>query len=143
MRKIIIMDRAGARKNSYSDTTTARIIISIYDAMGKPVSFNPNNPSIKNILSISFDDIDGYGMFSMEKEHARKIAKLVSRYNDDVEIIVHCEAGISRSAGVAAALEEHFNGDGSVVFNNPEYIPNRWCYSLTLTTLKELDRNKR
>lgn len=47
------------------------------------------------------------------------------------EIWVHCEMGISRSAGIAAAISEHFELDSTDIMNNSNYIPNMLCYNLT------------
>lgn len=48
--------------------------------------------------------------------------------------IVHCAAGISRSAGVAAALSEYL-GLHEKIFGNPNYYPNRLVYKLSLNEL--------
>lgn len=47
------------------------------------------------------------------------------------EIWVQCEMGISRSAGIAAAISEHFELDSTDILNNKKYIPNMLCYNLT------------
>ena len=48
------------------------------------------------------------------REHAERIATFVKTLSKDIEgIFVHCEAGVSRSAGVAAALDEYFQNDAS------------------------------
>lgn len=46
--------------------------------------------------------------------------------------IVHCEAGQSRSAGVAAALSKWINGEDWDYFLNPKYTPNSYCYQTIL-----------
>jgi hypothetical protein len=45
---------------------------------------------------------------------------------------VHCGAGVSRSAGVAAALGKWLNNDDGFIFNNFSYCPNFTCYRLVL-----------
>ena len=47
------------------------------------------------------------------------------------EIWVQCEMGISRSAGIAAAISEHFELDSTVIMNGKKYIPNMLGYNLT------------
>ncbi len=47
------------------------------------------------------------------------------------EIWVQCEMGISRSAGIAAAISEHFELDSTGILNIKNYIPNMLCYNLT------------
>lgn len=49
-------------------------------------------------------------------------------------IVVHCEAGVSRSAGIAGALSKHFLGDDSRFFRSP-YLPNRLVYRTLLNLL--------
>ena len=43
---------------------------------------------------------------------------------------MHCEAGISRSAGAVAALSKVINGDDSYFFKM--FLPNRLVYRLIL-----------
>lgn len=49
--------------------------------------------------------------------------------------VINCEAGISRSAAIGAALWGHFNGDPSVFFS--DYCPNRTVYERVRKALKE------
>ena len=50
---------------------------------------------------------------------------------DEIEwIIVHCEAGVSRSAGAVAALSKLLNGDDSYFFKH--FLPNTLVYKLIL-----------
>lgn len=63
-----------------------------------------------DILRLGFDDIhhEEYGYIICEAFHARAIIAFVERCNDEkVEgILVHCYAGISRSAAVAKWISE-------------------------------------
>lgn len=69
------------------------------------------------------------------KDHANQIKNFVVQHLHEIEVIVvHCAAGQSRSAGVAAALHRVLNGDDSVIFNDKRYTPNMWIYQ---TLLKE------
>jgi hypothetical protein len=64
---------------------------------------------------------------------ANKIIDFVELHKDEVELIaVHCEAGISRSAAVAAVISKMLNGDDSDIFNNRLYLPNMFVYSMLL-----------
>jgi predicted protein tyrosine phosphatase len=95
----------------------------------------PNLSGRKNLLQwikLEFDDSDTTGsLFTMEQ------AKLVKKYADVAykagsDIICQCEAGISRSAGLAAAISFMYNGTDTWVFENPKYFPNKHVYRTML-----------
>lgn len=82
-----------------------------------------------------FDDTDKpeNGMSSIQ---AMEIAEFIKHNMRNCnKIIVHCGAGQSRSAGVAAAILKYFNGDDTQIFDNRRYTPNMRCYRLTLEAL--------
>ena len=57
----------------------------------------------------------------------------MKKWYDKVDtIIVHCNAGISRSSGVCAAIMKAMTGDDSLIFENPKYLPNTTCYKVVL-----------
>ena len=99
---------------------------------------------ITRILSLCFADADRpgpdvYGRDAgisdlMGEEDAERIAAPV-KSDLDMTLIIHCDAGISRSAGVAAAILKYCTGDDSSIFGNPRYHPNMWCYRKTLNAL--------
>lgn len=138
------------------------IVISIRDSceIKRPYFIKRGN-GIKGQLSLFFDDIqpykgmqywkkdegliienytnsDGFAYESrifqlMTKEDAKKIIQFVERWYNDVDlIIVHCNAGISRSSGVCAGIMKCFTGDDSQIYDNPYYHPNTLCYNLIL-----------
>jgi protein-tyrosine phosphatase len=47
-------------------------------------------------------------------------------------ILVHCEAGQSRSAAVAAVIELVLNGSDERIFQDRRYSPNQYVYSKLL-----------
>ena len=50
----------------------------------------------------------------INETHAKEIIDFALRWKDDVcDFIIHCEAGLSRSPGVALALSEILNGSDS------------------------------
>lgn len=61
-------------------------------------------------------------------EDAREIVDLVRAHPNAEQILIHCSAGRSRSAGVAAALHRVLNGNDVVVFQDKRYDPNRRVY---------------
>jgi predicted protein tyrosine phosphatase len=64
-------------------------------------------------------------------EHAREIWDFVLRHRDVERVVIHCDAGISRSPAVAAALARVLNGD-DVEFFAGRYRPNMRVYTLRL-----------
>ncbi len=61
------------------------------------------------------------------ESYAEKILEFVSTYALEVDlIVVHCEAGISRSAGCAASLSLIYNGEDQYYFDH--YLPNMLVY---------------
>ena len=114
----------------------------VYDA--EPFC-SPEN-RVTAILPLCFSDadrpgIDVYGLEVEERdlmrdEDARKAVRFV-RANRNKLILVHCDAGISRSAGVAAAIAEYYDGDARRFFESGQYTPNRWCYSKMMSAFLE------
>ena len=116
------------------------IIISIRSMGDMPPKklFLHSNPQIKSFITLAFDDVTTYheNYYPITEQQARKIAKFVMRYKDSVEqIIVHCDAGISRSAGVAAAIAKYLNGNDDYFFVRSPYTPNMTCYHKVLFAL--------
>ena len=139
MKEIMVMNRVKARKYSFENHTQSSIIISITDPESERNHFcNRYDNKIRRILHIQFDDIDikkdGYNPIS--DEDAIKITEFVKYYADIVDrIIVHCEAGVSRSAGCAAALMKYYFGDDEAIYSNPFYKPNSLVYRKILNEL--------
>lgn len=131
-----ILSRAAAQKHSYKvDMPT--IIISITDP-DKDIARFAKNPNIYGVCRVSFDDADKRvdDEILMTHDDAKKIIDFVNRYRQNVDqIVVHCEAGMSRSAGVMAAIREWLDGDKFSVWNNPMYHPNRHCYRTMISNI--------
>lgn len=109
-------------------------LISIHGSKERPaVPLSPPSAS----LFLVFDDIDEpvSGLIQMGKDHAEKIANFVADWMESESqlLVVQCDAGISRSSGVAAGilrfLAETAEESGAV-FNHPLYHPNRRVYNL-------------
>jgi len=140
---IRILSRTKAVKLSYTDFTNDKVIISIKDPWAEKAHFNSGNSSIKEVLYLSFYDIseetkDIFGGYSsMSPDDALKIAHFINKWKDKVDTIwVHCEVGVSRSAGIAMAIMEYLNMDLTPIFENPTYSPNMLCYELTKQGLR-------
>jgi len=122
------------------------IIISIKSTHDKKASkvFCDEKNNVKAILFLSFDDIEQEDAqftngkeFCMSFEDGRKIAKFINEWYDKVDmIIVHCDGGISRSAGIAAAIMRVREGLDWPIFANKNKHPNMTCYLRTLKAFK-------
>jgi len=147
--KIIVASResvCGIIKRLQTDEPDNKVIvISITDPNSKPV----NLPLMGfDVLRLNFHDLDqtypGHAIILFNTDMAHQIRNFVEerldwvknshRAWDDLTILVHCEAGISRSAAVAGALSKHFLGDDSKFFRTP-YLPNRMVYRTLLNFL--------
>ena len=133
-----VYSRQKAKKESYR-LKTPTLIISVTDPSAGLNNF-ARNRSIFAICHVQFDDVTpesvGADDVLMTERDAEKIRDYVRAYKSKVEnIIVHCEAGISRSAGIMAAIEEHLTSAPSPIFTSEDYSPNLHCYALTLEAL--------
>ena len=146
---VTIMSRGDAIRYCHRRHNEKTILISISDPYiiytSKPQKIRDSG--VLDILRLTFADADRvsgqdvYGRIvsevdMMTDEDAQKIVQFINRY-PNTDIIVHCDAGISRSSGVGAAILKYFTGDDSAIFKNHHYYPNMWCYRKTLTALME------
>lgn len=134
--EVIVLSRAKAKKYSYCEHKLKSAIISINDIEQDFINFNNNKDNnIRGVIKLKFDDVEeGYGVIT--ELQAKQIATFVKFWKDKVDrFIVHCHAGISRSAGCAAAIMKYIDNDDRGIFNNSEYIPNMTVYRLVLTEL--------
>lgn len=134
--KFEVMNKKQARRYSFSSHEDKSIIVSISNWGEEDNSFHLGENNIKAILFLSFDDIEATNdknEHPITKEDAKRVEKFVNKYKNKVDkIIVHCEAGVSRSAGVCAAIMKALNGDDWEIFDNPRFCPNMTCYNTVL-----------
>ena len=127
-----VLSRQRARKMSFSSNIDDCIIVSITDTYSERNRF-ATNEHIKAVLHIQFDDVEKGETNCITQEQGKKIYDFVmSNKHLANKIIVHCEAGISRSSGVCAALMKIINGNDFDVFDNPRFTPNMTCYRTVL-----------
>ena len=138
---IRILNRKEAKKFSCESHDFKTAIISITDTDKADVIFEKNEVNgIRAVLRLKFDDVerDYKNEHCITKEDAESIVKFVNKNKNKVDkFIVHCEAGVSRSAGVGAAIMKAINGDDWVVFNNPTMCPNMKCYRTVLNAFQD------
>lgn len=97
----------------------------------------PENPRRMDLLRLEFYDLssplEGYQIFT--EDMAAKVWRFVKQYAVDknILIVVHCDAGLSRSPAIAAAIAKHYFGNDSHFFNR--YLPNSLVYRIMLNVI--------
>ena len=84
-----------------------------------------------NVLNLDFDDVlstdEEAGIFALNDEQAKILVDFFEEHIDVQNFIVHCEAGISRSAAVAVCFVDflHMNGKRDITLHeNYAFSPN-------------------
>lgn len=119
-------------------------VISITDPDNrKPAQFTISDFT-KDVLYIKCYDVDKgsanyfwyperYKKGAFTKEQAVEILDFMEEVKDDIDtLVVHCDAGISRSSGVAAALSLIYTGTDKGIFMDKRYTPNMFMYRTIL-----------
>lgn len=151
MKKFTVMSRSGARRFSFGNIAEKTVIISITDVDSDNNRFNRQS-NIVGICEVKFDDVEKGEKNCITKNDAQKIVDFMKRHEDVPNVVVHCEAGVSRSAGCCAALMYIYNGSDMEIFSNPRFCPNMTVYRTVLNafmgenddwTFPEEDANKK
>ena len=82
---------------------------------------------------MQFDDVYEDEQNAMTAAQAEELASWIEYFFDHVDceqMWVHCEAGVSRSAAIAAATARCLFGDDTSIFANPRFYPNKHVYFL-------------
>jgi protein-tyrosine phosphatase len=134
---IEVMSRAKAIEFSFEPHKERIAVISISDTDKENPEFSDDSKNrIFQRLRLHFDDVEIGGKNCITDEQANEISQFIFDVRNKADkIVVHCEAGVSRSAGVAAAIMKYLNGDDWGIFDNPRYCPNNTCYRKVLNAL--------
>lgn len=101
----------------------------------------PEAPMCLGVLRLSFADADVQQdppLVLFDRERAIEIRDFVLAHRDRAElVVVHCDAGLSRSPAVAAAITRALGGDDTPWFKR--YRPNALVYRKLLEAFAELD----
>jgi len=123
----------------------AHVVISILSP-GSNIKL-PDNLKRRALLSLQFHDfndpkLDGREVRNEEgklidtlhcftAKEAQEVVDCIQEWRDKVSVfIIHCEAGISRSAGIGAAIAKILGGDDTPFFK--QYVPNSLVYNSIL-----------
>lgn len=108
-------------------------IISISDEGQDFPPLDVGNSNVLQVLYLSFDDMED-GPSSMSDDDAEQIVEFIQDADDNgaEHLYVHCGAGVSRSAGTAAAIMMLYWGDDADIFDDGRYAPNMHCYRMVL-----------
>lgn len=112
-------------------------VISFYDVGSEPVNFMDCGA---DVFLVELDDIDsdepGFDCDSFFPQAEQTAGFILKSMRDGKRIICQCEYGMSRSAGCAAAILEHYEGRGIAVFADDRYWPNKAVFRKLLGALK-------
>lgn len=141
--EIVILNRSYAEK-IVPNLTIPHIVISITDPTNpKPAEFELNE-CLKAVLYLKCYDMDfsdgnethtraaftrryAHGIFT--DAQAKQVVNFTLEHKDSIRtIICHCDAGVSRSAGMGAAISLILNGSDKEIFNDKRYVPNMHIY---------------
>ena len=136
-----------------NNVDSPHVIISI-TSPALPQAELVENEYTVNVHRLSFDDLDAApspgteialgGAVLFDETMAKSVADFVRRWDKHIDTVVcHCELGVSRSAGMAAALAKHYTGDDSAFFEPPgmynnqvRFVPNMRVYRKVLQALE-------
>lgn len=140
--KITVMSRSKAVRFFREMTSVEKEPFACIAIKGLPDEDIPRRYYPYLTLSMTFDDVDMDNKdkreYAITNGQANHIARFVKSLPNTIEtLIVHCEAGMSRSAGVAAAIMKWLYNDDSQIFDQPSYRPNMTCYRKTLNALMD------
>lgn len=136
--KLAITNMAVVESIAYDNLDYTRtILISIRSVNGDQAEVRA---PFQDKLFIAFDDVEfaKHGKV-ITAEQGRAIADFVRAHSDAEKIICQCEAGISRSAAVAAAILKANGQDDMPIFNSLLYLPNMLVFRTVLRALMETE----
>lgn len=136
--RIEVFSRQEVEGGKLEPVTFPFALISIHDP-DDPVDLSRVGGCMFDILELCFSDIDtvsGFEQYTLfNKEHAKQIVEFVKMYVKHTHFFVHCDAGISRSPAVAAAISKGLGRSDMDFFK--KYVPNRRVYSMLLNEIVE------
>ena len=136
MTKFVVSSRLGLSKIDYKNLKY--IVVSITDPYDN-AAYIQKREGLKGVIRNEFYDIEweNYSGFqTITDEQAARIVWFVNKHYNNVDmIVIHCEAGISRSSGAAAALSLLIEGKDAFT-GEKKYLPNGLVYSKIIEAWK-------
>ena len=126
-------------------------VISFYDPVIKHIdkdySHVDYSGACEDVYYCEVDDLDhdylaekGYTYETFFPD-AENVAKFIYQaYESGKDVICQCDYGQSRSAGCAAAIQEHFYHTGISIFADYNYYPNQVVYHKIFEALEQYKR---
>ncbi len=135
--KYKVMSRVRCETYCRQKHKKSALIISIKSSWDKEDAdvFISDANNVKHILRLSFDDceFEDSPKHCMSFRQGKQVADFINKHYDEADaIIIHCDGGISRSAGVAAAIMRVKEGTDHPIFDSQTKYPNMTCYLRTL-----------
>jgi predicted protein tyrosine phosphatase len=124
-------------------------VISITEPTANFTNYPCSDPNLMGVLAIKFSDIteeidfirDEGGrviMRPISKEQARLVLDFTKSMRQQADaILINCDAGVSRSAAVGAAILRINGEDDSHIWNSPYHYPNKYVYDLLIEESKK------
>lgn len=141
--KISVYSRSEIEKVKFSQS---HIIISITTVKRDVAQIHENELCV-GILRLTFPDLErGNYPDLFSHSQARQIWDFVLKHSTVDLIAIHCDAGMSRSPAIAAALAERFLGDSSeftepgILLENRKYFPNRLVYRIMVDAIERIKK---
>lgn len=123
------------------------VVVSINNPeLDLPAKFDSNNMTLGRVNLYFWDldevppgveDPDNWKLFL--REEADAVVDMLRKQGDCRHVIVHCSAGKSRSAGMAAAIMKCLNDDDTLIFNDRRYMPNMRVYRMMIDAWNNAD----
>lgn len=111
-------------------------IISITNTFDRNIKFS-NNPHLLKVLNLKFNDLESNDTKNNIKAPTLEDFKNLKNFVDSIDnciLIIHCFAGESRSAGLAAAINEYLNL-GYDILDDKDFRINKRVYKLAKNVL--------
>lgn len=100
----------------------------------------------RDMLTLKFSDSNcpDFDETIFNLSHANEIVDFLNKHDKSFDfLVVHCTAGISRSAAVASGILFWFGMDNSKYKKSKDYKPNYYIYNFMVRYLYEIERENK